>query len=126
MARFPDFEPLFANGALAAQGVGQPALAKTLADKARSLSNDDPYLFFGQGLGEMAQQNSSAAVALFLEAVRLKPDNALFLGWLASANLSAGKPTEARNAFLRAREIAPNLPLIRALEANHPELAAIR
>jgi Flp pilus assembly protein TadD len=126
MARFPDFAPLFANGALAAAGAGQPALAKTLADKGRSLSKDDPYLIFGQGLGEMAQQNSSAAAALFLEAVRLKPDNALFLGWLASASLSAGKPNEARNAFLRARELAPNLPLIRALEANHPELSAVR
>ena len=103
IARFPDFEPLYANGALAANGAHRPALAHTMAEKARSLVKDDPYLMFAQGLDEMARQNAAAAVAFFREAAKLKPDNPLFLAWLASAYLSAGKPTEAREAFVRAQ-----------------------
>jgi tetratricopeptide (TPR) repeat protein len=122
IARFPDFQPLYVNGALAANRAGHHELSEFLAERGRSLSNDDPYLLFGQGLNELARRNAASAAALFEEAARLKPDSVLFLVWLVRASLSAGEPTVARAAFRRAREIAPNFSMIRELQSSHPEL----
>jgi tetratricopeptide (TPR) repeat protein len=126
IARFPEFQPLYANCALAADGAGDDGLARNLAAIGRRLAGDDPYLLFGRGLAELERQNFARAAALFKAAARIKPGNAVFHLWLASASLSAGDERVARAALQRARAIAPNLPMLRALESSRPDLAVTK
>jgi tetratricopeptide (TPR) repeat protein len=119
--RFPDFVPLYVNGALAAQRRGDDQLGEALAEKARS---SDPFLPFVRGTWLLERGKYEAAEQLISRAHKMRPESVTFTAWLAQAKLLSGKPAEAKAMFAEAKKIAPTHPLLAELEKKHPELAS--
>jgi Flp pilus assembly protein TadD len=115
IARFPDFVPLYVNGALAARGSGQDALSDELAEKARS-SWTDPFLPFVRGTWLLDRGYPEEAVKLLRRAISLKPDSAMFHAWLARALVQTGNQEDARRAYEETRRLNPVHPMLEGLK----------
>ncbi len=116
IAKFPDFVPLYVNGALAARGSGRDAISDAYAEKARS-SWTDPFLPFVRGTWLLDRGHPTEAVKLLRRAVSLKPESAMFRAWLAKALFAAGLSDEARAERDEARRLNPRHPMLEALES---------
>jgi len=68
------------------------------------------------------QARFTQAVRQLERASEAKPDSPIILGWLARSYLEAGRSRDGREAFWRARRLAPRQSFLDQLEKQYPEL----
>jgi tetratricopeptide (TPR) repeat protein len=120
LKKFPDFVPLYVNGALAARGSGDGPLSEELAEKARS-SWTDPFLPFVRGTWLLDRGKPAEAVQLLERAVSLKPKSAMFHAWLSKALLELKRVEDAKREYYEAVRLAPTNPMVRDLAPTFAE-----
>ena len=123
--RFPGYAPLYTNAIQAARGSGRPELARTLEGKVESMSRDDPFFLFNQGLHFFHQGQFEKAAERFKKAANRQPYNTFLYAWLARAYLRYGRTEEGIRAFEKAQEYAPNHRMLALLRAEFPVLNSV-
>jgi tetratricopeptide (TPR) repeat protein len=121
IGRFPDFVPLYVNGALAARREGEDAQSEEWAEKARAA---DPFMPFVKGTWLFEKGKYAAAEQLIGRARSMRPQSVVFTAWLARVEWMAGKRDEARAMFAEARRLAPTAPVLDEVTKRVPELGA--
>jgi tetratricopeptide (TPR) repeat protein len=121
LRRFPDFVPLYVNGALAAKREGEDRLSEEWAEKARS---SDPFVPFVKGTWLFEKGKYAAAEQLIGHAKSMRPQSVTFTAWLARVEWMEGRREEARAMFAEARRLGPTNPVIDEVQRRVPDLAA--
>lgn len=123
--RFPDYQPLYVNAASAARESGHLADAERFDAKARSLSDHDPFYWFGRGLALYQRQDYRGAAKEFERALDETPDSTLLLAWSTRAHLSAGDHERGKESFTALLKLNPHTPLVTDLVREYPALKGV-
>ncbi len=109
----PDFATAHAVGAHILQNEGDYATAITAATRAIDLGHEGAAVFTTRAICYSATDCPELAMVDCLAAVELDPENSLVAHLLGQLKLQAGELDEAKAAFDRARELAPEWALPR-------------
>jgi len=125
LERYPEYEPLYTNGLLAARKSKNFEVTARLEKKSHQLEERDPFFLFARAMGLYQDAHFTQAAAEFERARSAKPDSPVILAWLTRAYLAAGRQNEGLEAFERMQTVPlPDKRLEQALTAEFPLLRA--
>jgi Tfp pilus assembly protein PilF len=122
--RFPDYAPLYNNGASLAIASGRADLAAEWLDRYERVSSRDPFAHFVRGIDHFHARRFAPAIEAFRKAASAYENSATALAWLVRAQAEAGQTAAAAESFRRLRGVAPTSELVQQLKAYYPALEA--
>jgi tetratricopeptide (TPR) repeat protein len=121
-ARFPNYAPLYNNGASLAIAAGQPELASQWLERYDQAARHDPFSHFIRGLEHYRNRRFDRAADEFATAAKAYDYSATTLAWLVRSQAEGGHRHEAANTFRRLRTMVPLSKLVKQLRERYPDL----
>lgn len=122
--RFPDYAPLYNNGASLAIASGRADLAAEWLDRYERVARRDPFAHFIRGIDHFHARRFGPAIEAFRRAADAYERSATALAWLVRAQAEAGQLDDAAASFRRLRARAPTSELLQQLRDHYPALEA--
>ncbi|MCI0572041.1 MAG: tetratricopeptide repeat protein [Myxococcaceae bacterium] len=122
LVRFPTSASILNNALQAARALGRRERVAELEALGMRVAAKNPLFHFHLGVARQTAGDTAGAVRAYEEALRLRPELALFTERLVEAQLAAGQGDAARAAFARLRAERPRHLSVKRLLARYPEL----